>query len=99
MYKELNIKKIIIEHFKSFHGKNGKLMLKDKISYIYLPLIISFFLGIICHFSDSLKNVVSVCLSILIGLLFNLLILVITNIDTEKFINHNNSDLKKGFYY
>lgn len=93
IFQELNIKNIFKEHFISFHNKNGKLMFWDKFSYVYLPIIIATTLGIFCKFEGDLKDTISTALSILTGLLFNLLILVITNIDTDKFNSHNNNDL------
>ena len=93
IFQELNIKNIYKEHFKSFHNKNGVLMFWDRFSYIYLPIIIGLLLGTFCKFEGNLKETISTALSILTGLLFNLLILVMTNIDTDKFNNHNNNDL------
>lgn len=105
MYRELNIKRVFEGHFLSFKSKNGKIARNEKLSYLYLPILFSIFLGVFCPLNDSLKNIVSVCISILIGLLFNLLILVLTNINTEKFINHSTSDrlirvtlIKETFY-
>jgi len=105
MYRELNIKKVFEGHFMSFRSKNGKIGRYEKFSYLYLPILFSIFLGTLCPLNDGLKNIVSVCISILIGLLFNLLILVLTNINTEKFINHSTIDrlfritlIKETFY-
>lgn len=93
IFQELNIKTIYKEHFKSFHNKSGELMFWDKLSYIYLPILSSIILGSFWKFDSSLKDTISTGLSILTGLLFNLLILVITNIDVDKFNSHNNNDL------
>lgn len=105
MYRELNIKRVLEGHFMSFKGKNGKINRTEKFSYLYLPILFSVFFGEFCPLNDGLKNIISICISILIGLLFNLLILVLTNINTEKFINHSSSDrlirvslIKETFY-
>jgi hypothetical protein len=105
MYRELNIKRVFEGHFMSFKSKNGKIDRNEKFSYLYLPILFSILLGVFCPLDDGLKNIISICISILIGLLFNLLILVLTNINTEKFINHTTSDrltrvnlIKETFY-
>lgn len=105
MYRELNIRTVLVGHFKTFESKNGKIANKERISYIYLPVVCSVFLGIFCPLNDGLKNIISICISILIGLLFNLLILILTNINAEKFTSHSASDkllrvylIKETFY-
>lgn len=93
IFQELNIRNIYKEHFKSFHNKSGELMFWDKFSYIYLPIFIAIVLGLFCKIDDNLKDTITTGLSILTGLLFNLLILVITNIDLDKFNSHNNFEI------
>lgn len=105
MYVELNISNIVKGHLNSFRDKSKRFSKKDKWAYFYIPVILSFVLGIMSPLSSETKDIISICISILIGLLFNLLVLVLTNIDTQKFKNHIVSDritrvhlIKETFY-
>lgn len=105
MYVELNISNIVKGHLNSFRDRSQRFSKKDKWAYFYLPILLSLILGIMSPLSNETKDIISICISILIGLLFNLLVLVLTNIDTQKFKNHIVSDritrvhlIKETFY-
>lgn len=105
MYNELNVKRVFKGHFDSFNSKNNKISKSNKFYFLYIPVFLSFILGVFCPLNNSLKDIIAICISILIGLLFNLLILVLTNINTKKFINHVATDkldrvnlIKETFY-
>lgn len=84
MYSRLNIKDIIDGHKASFLNGKGKFLFLDKMAYGYIPFIISFILILIKIPDDSLKDIFGICLSILIGLFLNILVLLTSNISSEK---------------
>ncbi|WP_430411313.1 hypothetical protein [Kordia sp.] len=64
-------------------GNDNKMLISEKIAFIYLPIILSLFTAYNNILNDNIQNILSICLSILIGLLLNLLILIISNLSTK----------------
>ncbi len=81
MYSKLNIKNIIIGHKDSL--VNGKNKSDYKKEFIYIPLLTSTILVLIRIPDNDVKNIFGICLSILIGLYLNILVLLISSISSE----------------
>jgi len=81
MYSKLNIKNIIIGHKDSL--VNGKNRSDYKKEFIYIPLLASTVLVLIRIPDNDVKNIFGICLSILIGLYLNILVLLISSISSE----------------
>ncbi|WJS96772.1 hypothetical protein NYQ10_10025 [Flavobacterium johnsoniae] len=81
MYSKLNIKNIIIGHKNSL--VNGKNKSDYKKEFIYIPLLASTVLVLIRIPDNDVKNIFGICLSILIGLYLNILVLLISSISSE----------------
>lgn len=80
---KININNIIENHLCSFRGKNKAFTKEDKNSFFLYPLITAIMLAIIKLPSYAVKENFSLCLSILIGLLLNLLVLILSNISSK----------------
>lgn len=81
MYSKLNIKNIIIGHKSTLtEGKGNSSYI---IEFILLPIIFAIVLILIKIPDSDVKNIFGICLSILIGLYLNILILLISSISSE----------------
>lgn len=81
MYSKLNIKNIIIGHKSTLtEGKGNSSYIKE---FILLPIIIAIVLILIKIPDSDVKNIFGICLSILIGLYLNILVLLISSISSE----------------
>jgi hypothetical protein len=81
MYSKLNISNIIIGHKDSLVNQKNKSDYKKE--FIYLPIFASVFLVLIKIPDNDVKNIFGICLSILIGLYLNILVLLISSISSE----------------
>ncbi|ABQ05714.1 hypothetical protein [Flavobacterium johnsoniae] len=81
MYSKLNIKNIIIGHKDSLVNVKNKSDYKKE--FIYIPLLASTVLVLIKIPDNDVKNIFGICLSILIGLYLNILVLLISSISSE----------------
>lgn len=72
-------KKKLFNFYKQFYWNNIVLCISTIISFFYI-------------FGEISINIIGICLSILIGLLFNLLVLVISSINSDKFSSHTSTD-------
>lgn len=81
MYSKLNIKNIIIGHKSTLtEGKGNSSYI---IEFILIPIIFAIVLILIKIPDSDVKNIFGICLSILIGLYLNILILLISSISSE----------------
>lgn len=80
MYSKLNIKSIVSGHKDSLTNENDSTYKKE---FIYLPFIVALILVLIRIPDSDIKNIFSICLSILIGLYLNILVLLISSISSE----------------
>ena len=80
MYSKLNIKDIIDGHYATI----GKKTLSSKIEFVFFPLLLSLILIIVKVPDNDVKNIFSICLSILTGLYLNILVLLISSISSDK---------------
>lgn len=93
MYSKLNIKNIIIGHKSSLaDGKNNSNYKKE---FILLPTIAAIALILIKVPDNDVKNIFGICLSILIGLYLNILVLLISSISSENLkITHKQKKIR-----
>ncbi|WP_378106094.1 hypothetical protein [Chryseobacterium sp. sg2396] len=77
MFSRININKIIKAHYKSLSSLNGEgTSFLDLVLFIFIPLIVSIYLGINnISIKSQISNLVT-ALSILAGFLFNLLAII-----------------------
>lgn len=81
MYSKLNIENIIIGHKVSLkEGKNNSIYKKE---FVLIPIIAAVILILIRVPDSDVKNIFGTCLSILIGLYLNILVLLISSISSE----------------
>ncbi len=81
MYSKLNIKSIIKGHKDSLMNEENNSSYKKE--FVYLPFFTACILVIIRIPDSDVKNIFSICLSILIGLYLNILVLLISSISSE----------------
>jgi hypothetical protein len=84
MYSKLNINDIIKGHNLSFLDKNGKYLYEDKFAYKYVPFFTAIVIVLIKIPDEGVMNIFGICLSILVGLFLNILVLLTSNISSEK---------------
>ncbi|SNR97692.1 hypothetical protein [Flavobacterium sp. ov086] len=80
MYSKLNVKSIVTGHKDSLMNENNSSYKKE---FIYLPFMVALILVLIRIPDSDIKNIFSICLSILIGLYLNILVLLISSISSE----------------
>lgn len=80
MYSKLNIKSIVSGHKDSLMNENNSSYKKE---FIYFPFMVALILVLIRIPDSDIKNIFSICLSILIGLYLNILVLLISSISSE----------------
>lgn len=83
MYKKLNIREVIFGHLGTFNSTKGKLLRSDVRDFLVIPLVLSFFLASVRQPNSNIQEILSICISILTGLLLNLLVLILSNISTR----------------
>lgn len=78
MFKKINICKIITSHLDTLRNCNtGKLGFDDFITFVLLPLIITTLLLFLkVHLTESAITIIITTLSILVGLLFNVIVII-----------------------
>lgn len=81
MYSKLNIKNIIRGHKSTLTESKGNS--SYIIEFILLPIIFAIVLILIKIPDSAVKNIFGICLSILIGLYLNILVLLISSIPSE----------------
>lgn len=81
MYSKLNIKNIVVGHRATLVSEKNNSDYKKE--FIYLPIIASVILVLIRIPENEVKNIFGICLSILIGLYLNILVLLISSISSE----------------
>lgn len=81
MYSKLNVREIISGHNKTIDSESNTQ--KKKIEFVYIPYLASFILLILKVPDADVKNVFGICLSILIGLYLNILVLLISSISSD----------------
>lgn len=81
MYSKLNIKNIITGHETSLIEEKNNLHYKRE--FVFLPILTSVILVLIKVPDGEVKNIFGICLSILIGLYLNILVLLISSISSE----------------
>jgi len=78
MLKKINIIGIISNHLKTLYNENtGKLGLDDFVTFLLIPLIIT--VGLLffdIRLTDSAITIIITTLSILVGLLFNVIVII-----------------------
>ncbi len=99
MLTKINIKKIVIDHFKTLRDANSeRISISDLALFFIIPFAAStaivFYFGILL--SDNLINILITSLSIFVGLLLNLLV-IIFDVVTKLKENGNQETLKKKF--
>lgn len=80
MYSKLNVKNIIIGHKASLVYDNDSCYKKE---FVYFPILFSVILVLIRIPDNDVKNIFGICLSILVGLYLNILVLLISSISSE----------------
>lgn len=81
MYSKLNIKNIIIGHKASL--MEGKSSSNYKNEFVLMPILAAIIFILIKVPDSEVKNIFGTCLSILIGLYLNVLVLLISSISSE----------------
>lgn len=80
MYSKLNIDSIISGHKDSLKSENNT---RHKKEFVYIPFLLAAILVLVRIPDSDIKNIFSICLSILIGLYLNILVLLISSISSE----------------
>lgn len=81
MYSKLNIENILIGHEASLIS--GKKNSDHRTEFVYLPILASIILILMRIPDTDVKNIFGICLSILVGLYLNILVLLISSISSE----------------
>jgi len=78
MLNKINICKIITNHFATLHNEStGKFGFDDFFTFLLLPILISVALSIFnISLTDSAITIIITTLSILVGLLFNVIVII-----------------------
>lgn len=84
MFSKLNIQEIIDGHRNSFLDKNKKITTGDFFAYKFFPFALAMLFVILKIPDNNVLNIFGICLSILIGLFLNILVLLTANISSEK---------------
>ena len=84
MFSKLNIQEIIEGHRKSFLDKNKKNTIGDFLAYKFFPFALAILFVILKIPDNNVLNIFGICLSILIGLFLNILVLLTANISSER---------------
>lgn len=84
MFSKLNIQEIIDGHRKSFLDKNKKITKGDFFAYKFFPYALAILFVFLKIPDNNVLNIFGICLSILIGLFLNILVLLTSNISSEK---------------
>lgn len=84
MFSKLNIQEIIDGHRNSFLDKNKKFSKGDFFAYKIFPFALAILFVFLKIPDNNVLNIFGICLSILIGLFLNILVLLTSNISSEK---------------
>jgi hypothetical protein len=84
MFAKLNVREIIEGHNLSFLDKNHKFIIGDYFTYKCFPYLLALLFIFLKIPDENVKNIFGICLSILIGLFLNILVLLTSNISSEK---------------
>jgi len=78
MLKKINIFNIITNHLKTLYNENtGKLGIDDFVTFLVIPLFVAFgLLYFNIHLTESAITIIITTLSILVGLLFNVIVII-----------------------
>lgn len=99
MLTKINIKKIVIDHFKTLRDANtNRIRISDYLLFLGVPLIVSVIIVFSFNIllSDNLINILITSLSIFVGLLLNLLV-IIFDVVTKLKEKEKHDTLKKNF--
>ena len=80
---KLNIRAVIKNHLDTFKSRKGKYLKSDISSFLIIPAVISLVLVIVKRPDSNIQEILSICISVLIGLLLNLLVLILSNISAK----------------
>ncbi|MDC7994821.1 hypothetical protein [Altibacter sp. HG106] len=95
LYSKLNISEVFSKHLKTFYGRKNQITPKDKFEWVVLPLIISILLALWHAPSQNTIDNLAICLSILIGLLLNLLVLILSSANDKNLkLSEKNKDTR-----
>lgn len=80
---KINISEISKKHLDSFRGKNDNFTKQDKRIFVLTPIVISLLLGLWEIPKTTIKENIAICISVLIGLLLNLLVLLLSSLSAK----------------